>query len=76
MRLMIILGIAADMILGMKWVPVKKNRISILITSVILKFNLGLGSYLGNEGVCEDIMNYIFEVQIKSWVKFTIQEIN
>jgi hypothetical protein len=56
MRLMIILGIAADMILRMKWVPVKKNRMSILITSVLLKFILELGSDLGNEGGSEDFM--------------------
>jgi hypothetical protein len=56
MRLMIILEISADMILGMKWVQVKKIRITILITSVLLKSILELGSDLGNEGGCEDIM--------------------
>jgi hypothetical protein len=53
---MLILEIAADTILGIKWVPVKKEKLSILIISVLLKFDLELGSCLENKGGCEDIM--------------------
>jgi hypothetical protein len=66
MKLMIILEKAANMILGMKWMPITWDKLSILIISVLLKFILELGPCLGDEGCSEDNIIEVFEVYIKT----------